>query len=298
MTDGTKGLLFGLAATLIGGIYTVFAQQAPAMGIDPFDLLAFRFSIAGLVLFPVFVKYGLRQNFAGLGLAKALVLCVFGGVGFVFFFFSGFQYAPLSHGAVIPAGMSAIFGAILARLFCAEAFGLLRISALFLIFSGLWLVSGSDVMALGAGAWRGDMLFVIAGLNWAIFLLILAKWQVPALPATGMISVLTAAIFLPFYFLVDGYENLVEVPMHDIGLQILVQGLLAGVGALYLFARAASYLPTAVSAALPGLVPVQALVFGALFFGLYPSVVVMVGAALVIMGQLLGSGVLPIQRTR
>jgi hypothetical protein len=123
LTDGTKGLLFGLAATLIGGIYTVFAQQAPAMGIDPFDLLAFRFSIAGVVLFPVFVKYGLKQNFAGLGLAKALVLCVFGGLGFVFFFFSGFQYAPLSHGAVIPAGMSAIFGAILAHLFRGEAFG-------------------------------------------------------------------------------------------------------------------------------------------------------------------------------
>lgn len=160
VTDGTKGLLFGLAATLIGGIYTVFAQQAPAMGIDPFDLLAFRFSIAGVVLFPVFVKYGLKQNFAGLGLAKALVLCVFGGLGFVFFFFSGFQYAPLSHGA------------------------------------------------------------------------------------------------------------------------------------LFLFARAASYLPMAVSAALPGLVPVQALIFGALLFGVYPSLVVMAGAGLVIMGQLLGSGVL------
>lgn len=288
VTDSKKGWAIGLAATFIGGLYTVYAQQAPRMGIDPLDLVAFRYGAAFLVLLPVFLRVVLEQNFAGLGVERALLLCVVGGLGFVFFFFSGFVYAPLTHGAVIPPAASAVTGACLAALFRGERFGVMRVIALALILSGLGLVSGSGVLSVGEGAWRGDLLFVIAGADWALFLFLLTKWKVPALPATALVTGVTAIGFLPFYILSGGYSNLSTVALSDILVQVVVQGILAGVGALYLFAKSASYLTVAAASALPGLMPVQALLLGAALFAVMPTPLALLGATLVIAGQWVG----------
>lgn len=292
VSDGLKGLLFGIFATMMGGLYAVYAQQAPAMGLDPLDLLAFRYGVAGLVLLPVFLRNGPRKNFAGLGPIRASTLAFFGGTGFVLCFFSGFQYAPLSHGAVIPPGTSAVFGAFLALWFRGEGFGFNRLLSLVLILSGLALVSGSGLLEGDSDSWKGDILFIFAGMNWAIFLLLLAKWKVPALIATAIISVLTAVVVLPYYGLSGGYENLSEVSVPNLLLQIFIQGAAAGVLSLYLFARAASYLSVAIASALPGLVPIQALFFGAVLFGLFPTWTAMAGVFLVILGQLIGANLL------
>lgn len=290
VTNGQKGWLIGLGATFIGGLYTVYAQQAGRMGLDPLDLVAFRYGIGGLVLLPVFLKTAGQQNFAGLGLRRALVLSAVGGLGFVVFFFSGFLFAPLSHGAVLPPGASAVTGAVLAYFFRGEGFGRTRIIALTFILSGLALVSGTAFLGASPGTWRGDILFIIGGVDWALFLFLLARWKVPALAATAIVAVLTCIAFLPYYALTGGYANLANVALADIGIQVLVQGVLAGVGAIYLFSKSASYLSVAAASALPGLMPVQALLLGALLFGLVPTPTALLGAALVIAGQWIGMG--------
>ncbi|MEM7570024.1 MAG: DMT family transporter [Pseudomonadota bacterium] len=285
MTDVQKGWLFGVAATFVAGLHTVFAQRAGAMGLDPLDLLAIRYGVAALLLLPIFIRLLMQKRLQTLGLARTAALCVFGGVGFVFFFFSGFQYAPLAHGAVFPPGTSAVFGALLAYVFRGELFGYSRALSLTFIVAGLVLVSGSALLDAGAQTWRGDLLFMAAGASWAVFLLMLAQWRVPALEATAVISVITAAFLVPLYSVTAGFEGLFSVKPMDLFFQALVQGMFAGVGAIYLFARSAAYLSTAVSSALPGLVPLQALALGALLFGILPSALSLVGVALVLVGQ-------------
>lgn len=294
MSDGLKGLLFGIGATMMGGFYAVYAQQAPGMGLDPLDLLAFRYGLAGLMLLPIFLRHGPRKNYAGLGFKRAVALSFFGGTGFVLCFFSGFQFAPLSHGAVIPPGMSAVFGAFLALWFRGEGIGVRRIISLVFILCGLAMVSGSALLEGEGDSWKGDVLFVFAGMNWAIFLLLLAQWKVPALIGTAIISVLTALAVLPYYALSGGYENLSAVSNTNIALQIFIQGAIAGVASLYLFARAASYLSVAMASALPGMVPIQALFFGAALFGLMPSWLSIGGVFFVIFGQLVGANLISV----
>ncbi|MEO0411545.1 MAG: DMT family transporter [Pseudomonadota bacterium] len=290
MTDAVKGWLYGIAATFVGGLYTVYAQQAGRMGLDPLDLVAFRYAIAFVLMLPVFLKVAGRQNFAGLGLRRALILSAVGGLGFVVFFFSGFVFAPLSHGAVLPPGASAVTGAVLAFFFRGEGFGKARIITLVLILSGLILVSGASFFGANSGTWRGDILFMLAGADWALFLVLLARWKVASLSATAIVSVITCIVFLPYYLITGGYSNLAEVAPADILIQVVIQGFFAGFGGLYLFAKSASYLSVAAASALPGLMPVQALLLGALLFGLIPAPIALAGAALVIAGQWVGMG--------
>jgi drug/metabolite transporter (DMT)-like permease len=64
----------------------------------------------------------------------------------------------------------------------------------------------------------------------------------------------------------------------------MVQGLLAGPGAIYLFARAVVLLGAARAAVFPSLVPVFTLLIGFLVLGSVPSLFQLIGLAIVIVG--------------
>ena len=67
-------------------------------------------------------------------------------------------------------------------------------------------------------------------------------------------------------------------------LQIVVQGLIAGVLPIYLFARAVMLLGAGRASTFPALVPVFALVIGYLALGAVPSLAQLIGLVIVMVG--------------
>ena len=65
-----KGAVFGFAAVSIWGSWSVITRLAVTTSLEAWDIVALRFSVAGLLLAPVFVQRGLARDRLGwLGLA-------------------------------------------------------------------------------------------------------------------------------------------------------------------------------------------------------------------------------------
>ena len=73
--------LFGLVAALAGGGYLALARAGVIGSIGPADLTLLRFGVAGILLLPVLLRYGIR-DLAGVGWRRGLVLAVLAGPPF------------------------------------------------------------------------------------------------------------------------------------------------------------------------------------------------------------------------
>lgn len=248
-----RELLVGLAcAAVVVAVWTAFllVSRAGAVGtLLPYDLAALRFGVAGLVMLPVLLRSGL----AGLRLAQALLLVVSAGLGFPLLAYAAFALAPAAHGGVMMTGTLPLWTAILAGLLLGERLGGARLASLALILAGvaslaLPLLGGSpSVLA-------GDLLFAGASFSWAIYTIAARAWAVPPLPATAIVAVGAALLYLPVYLLFLP-KGLAATPAAELVLQGLFQGVVAVIVSLLAFTRAVAALGPAPTTMIAALVP-------------------------------------------
>jgi drug/metabolite transporter (DMT)-like permease len=129
----------------------------------------------------------------------------------------------------------------------------------------------------------GDLTFALAGLFVATFGTLLRLWRVPPMRATAVISVVSLGL-LPLYVALFGFGNFVAAGFWENLLQTLVQGILAGPGAIYLFTRSVVLLGAARAAVFPSLVPGFTLLVGFLALGEIPTWAQIAGFAIVLLG--------------
>jgi drug/metabolite transporter (DMT)-like permease len=99
--------------------------------------------------------------------------------------------------------------------------------------------------------------------------------------AVGTLSVILGA---PFYLLIVGYERLLALGVWENLLQIVVQGLFAGVMPIYLFAHSIVRLGGGRTSTFPALVPIFGLVIGFLALGVLPTAAQLIGMVIVLVG--------------
>ncbi len=146
------------------------------------------------------------------------------------------------------------------------------------------MIGGEAITTIGVHGVAGDLLFVLAGAFFATFGMFLRKWRVAADARHGRRqrrvardpadllacwSASTASIALGLW------ENL---------LQAVLQGLLAGPGAIYLFTRSVVLLGAGRAAVFPTLVPPCVLLIGWIALGSVPSLPQFIGLAIVLIG--------------
>jgi drug/metabolite transporter (DMT)-like permease len=127
----------------------------------------------------------------------------------------------------------------------------------------------------------GDLLFVAAGSCFAMFGILLRLWLVPAMRAVAITSVLSLA-GLPV--LLFSFDNMVAAGFAENLMQAVVQGALAGAGAIYLFTRSVVLLGASRAVLFPALVPPFTLLVGFLALGEVPSVSQLIGLVIVVAG--------------
>ena len=134
-SQGRRELVTGLlCAALVVCCWTSFlliSRHGARGTLTPFDMVALRFGVSGLVMIPFLAHYGLR----GLGLRRAGILVLTAGPLFAIFSFIGFAYAPASHAAVLMPGVLPLWAALLAWIVLGQKLSRFQLGCLALILS-------------------------------------------------------------------------------------------------------------------------------------------------------------------
>jgi drug/metabolite transporter (DMT)-like permease len=277
------GYLAAAAIVVIWSGFIVVSRAGARGNLGPFDLVALRVAVSGLVLLPVYLS---RRLWAA-SRAQALALMLTAGIGYGVFAYSGFTLAPAAHGAVLLPGALPFSTAMLAVLVLGDRLSRGRIVALALILIGVVLVGWNGFTGSVPGAWRGDILFLSASTSWALYTVLVRKWRWNAIDATSTIAVLAACAYLPVYLLWLP-SKLPTAPIGEIAFQGVYQGLFAVAIAGIAYTRAVEALGPLTTTSITAIVPATAALAAWPILGEPLSALALGGVVLVTLGMLTG----------
>jgi drug/metabolite transporter (DMT)-like permease len=261
----------------------VAAKHGIVKGLAPTDLAFHRFVWSGLLLMPLVARAGLG-DLGGVGWPRGLVILLLAGPLQAITSYTGFTLAPLGHGAVIHPAAAALGGTLLAYLVLGEPLTRARIVGVTGIVLGLVVFAGEAITTLGGGAPLGDVLFMGSGLMWAVFTICLRQWRISGIMAARIIGALSLLIYAPLYAFLIGFDRMIATGPVENLIQIVVQGVFAGLLAIYLFGRSVTALGAGRASVFPALVPAFAILIGFIALGDVPSIAQLVGLAIVGIG--------------
>jgi drug/metabolite transporter (DMT)-like permease len=275
-----RGVACGAGAALCWALGFVAARQGVSSGLSPLVIALHRFAWPGVALLPLVARNGFA-DLRMIGLRRGAMLALFGGLPLALLSYVGYVLVPLGHGAVIQPSCAALGGLILARLVLKEPLPARRIAGAAAIVVGLAVIGAEALQTMGANGLLGDFLFVAAGSFFAIFGVLVRLWRVAAIRAAAVTSVLSLA-GLPI--LLFSFGNMLGAGWYENAMQAVVQGVLAGAGAIYLFTRAVVLLGASRAVLFPSLVPPFTLLIGYVTLGEVPSPSQLAGLVIVIVG--------------
>jgi drug/metabolite transporter (DMT)-like permease len=277
------GVLCGTGAALGWAAGFVAAKHGVAIGFSPADLALHRFLWSGLLLMPLVLRDGIT-DLGGIGWGRGLVMSVLSGPPQAIIAYTGFMLVPLGHGTTIQPACAALSGLILATLVLGERPTGQRVLGGATIIAGLLVFGAESITTIGSHGVGGDLLFATAGLFWATFGILLRSWRVSGTRAVAVVGALSVVVFAPLHALFVGYAGLLQMGWYGNLLQVVVQGILAGMLPIYLFARAVILLGAGRTATFPALVPGFSMIIGFLALGIVPSIPQVVGLVIVVIG--------------
>lgn len=288
-----RGALWGLGAISIwvGWIlYTRVGVTSATSKMSPYDLVALRFTCAGIVMLPLVLRNGLAIG--RIGLANWLLVVCCAGVPYVLLASSGLQFAPAAQaGALIP-GTLPLWAALLALIFLNEHISGLRRIGLALIPIGIITIFGAGLFHFETGHWRGHLMFIGASVTWATFTIAMrrsGRSGLTAMHAAAIVSVMSMLVYVPIYLLFLPHQ-LGSTPWSAIIGQTIYQGIVVSIVSLVAYARAVSILGASLGASFASLVPVLAMLAAIPLLGEIPAKSDVLGIIVITVGVFLASG--------
>lgn len=283
-SDVGKGLLAALAVVFFWSGFNIVSRFGATASFTPYDIAAIRFAVSGAIALPLFLRYVPRQDWL-----KHAVLALLGGVGYCTLAYVGFAYAPVSHAGVFVNGGIGFWTIVIMAFMTGFHIPRQTVVALLLTTSGLLLIGYESLLAKSAGdEWLGDLLFLAAALTWAVFGLVLRRWQIrPQLGVLG-IAVFSALVYLPVYawWLPS---TLSQASWGAITLQAVYQGVVIAFLGAGLYSYAVQKIGASEASLMLALVPAVSAVGGLLILGEQLGAIAVFGIGVVSMGAVLGA---------
>lgn len=214
--------------------FILISRLAGKSALTPWDTTALRFGTATLVLLPYIVlKMDVRQFFNW----RYVVVAILGGLGYAMLAYVGFSLAPAAHGAIFLHGFLPFWTALMGWLIVQEHMTRDRWLGLSCIAFGIGAMGFIEMQNPHSHFGWGDVMFAGASASWAAYTALLKRWQMPPVPATIGVAVISAVMFLPIYalFLPSGLS---QVSWQVIALQAGFQGVLVVIIAMLTFIAA------------------------------------------------------------
>lgn len=285
------GLLAALLAALIGAFWQLASRHGVTTTLGPVELAVLRYGVPALVLLPLLRQTGLLPR--GLPRHRLALLVLGGGLPFGLVVLAGAQWAPAAHMGIFMAGSVPLFTASGAWLLAREGVAGRRLLGLALVVAGM-AVFGAGAFASLADTWRGDVLFVLAAMLWALYTLVfrhsgLTPWQ-----GVAVVNAWSSLLLLPVLAIV-GAPRLWSAPWTDVAWQALGQGVVAGLLGLVTYMAAIARLGAARAALSAALVPLLTAA-GAAWLLQEPLTGATLAAVVLVMGGVALAGMAPQRR--
>jgi drug/metabolite transporter (DMT)-like permease len=277
-----------LVSILIGVSWQLSTRAAAAAGtgsLSPSDLMLIRYCVPALILLPWALKWGLLPRAEwGLSKLRFAVLMGFGGLVYGVFSYTGARYAPVAHmGALVP-GTIPIFMALLAWGWFKERPSVKAWAAFALLFAGVLLVStGGQWVSGSANAWIGDILFLIAAFNWAIYTLAQRGVKLSAMHIVALVPLWNAPFALLIWWLSPDTRLLTAAPA-VLAWQVPMQGVIAAIGGNFVFLVVLKRLGAMTAAGTGAAVPAGVALGGVLVLGEPLNAPMVLGVLLTVLG--------------
>jgi len=249
-------------------------------------------------LSPVVVRRGLALDHLGwLGLAGIIAG---NGAPYALVAAEGLRFAPAYDGGALNPAMMPLFVALIAATLLHEQLSRAQKAGLLLIVAGALILVGWHTEA-GHTGWNtsrtfGDALFLLASFLTAIFTVITRQAKLDPIHAAALVSTGSLIIWLPFYFTL-AENHLFQIPLRDLALQAIFQGVLVTIISLVLYVRSVAILGASGGAAFGALVPALTAFLAIPLLGEWPSDIGWVAIVLMSAGVYLTSGG-PLPRTQ
>lgn len=273
-----------LGAMVIYGANFGVTRYATQHGLTPSDLVALRFLVAGPLLLPHFLGRGWRTC-AGIGWKRGLVLGVASGAPMTLFMNTGLAYAPAAHGAALGPGTVTLIGVLYGMVAAGIGPSVWTLLGLAAILGGLASIAIAGSVAGSPNVVIGDLCFLVSGLLWGFYPILLHRWRVGPTTSAAIVAVLSLA-YLPFYFALL-QPRIFDAPIGLVLFQAAFQGGLNIIVGLWLWGHAVRVLGPAKTQFFPPLIPVLGTLFAIPILGEVPGPIQAVGLCLIVGGIVL-----------
>jgi len=280
------GFFAALAAALVGSAWQLISRHGVTTTLGPLDIALLRYGIPALLLCPLL--FGKTPGSPKAPRMALALLVVGGGLPFGLLVLAGAQWAPASHMGIFMAGSLPLFTAIGARIHKGEKMHGARLIGLVCIALGMALFAVGSFRP-SSPSWQGDLLFLAAAMLWAVYSLAFGHCGLTAWQGAAFVNGWSTLLLLPLLWL-TGTARLFDAPWHDVALQAVGQGVIAGVLGLVAYSVAISRLGAARASLSAAAVPVLTTLGAACFMGEPITAEALLALALVVPGIVLASG--------
>lgn len=286
----STGYVFAATTLIIWSGFVVVSRYGSKGILNPFDIAALRIGTAALVLAPWWLPRLFDASKRRLALNHAISFALLAGIGYPLVAYSGFIFAPASHGAVLISGMLPFFTSILAWFLLAEKPSRMRLLGLVFILLGVAVLLANSLRSVGIGGRvvAGDLILLTASVLWSLFTVLLRFWRARAFDVTLGVTAVSALFYLPVYLLLLP-KHLTQASLQDILVQAIFQGVMVVCVALWTYARAIEILGTVRVVIMMSTVPVVGALMAVPVLGESLNMSAAIGAATTFLGALIGA---------
>ena len=286
-----RNLYLGVAAGLIVALcwagWVIATRFAVTTHLRPLDVAFLRYLVPSVLLAPVLWRHGLALR--RIGVRRTLLLVGGAGLPFLLVSSTGMRFAPASDvGAVMIATMP-LFVAAFSAAVAHERFDVTRIIGFAAVVGGVLGIAGHGLLDGASGAWRGNLLFLAGAAMFATFTVTFRGSGLSPWHAAAIVNVYSLIVLAPVYFLVFG-SGLMSAPPREVITQAVMQGVVAGIVALFFYGEAVRRLGASRAAVLGSLTPVFVALLGMPLLGEFPSRLTWAAIIAVSLGVVLASG--------
>ncbi|CAM5187314.1 hypothetical protein CDEF62S_04731 [Castellaniella defragrans] len=222
----------GVLLVLIYALQFLAARASLQGHITPSGLTILRFYAAGALFLPYVCKARTRARIAQLGVAKIATLSVLVGFPYLMVINTGISLTSAGYVATVGPGSIVLFSFLLPLLLLKAKPDRASILSTVLITFGILLFIYNTFLAKGLSP-VGTALFVLQGLMFSLYGVLIKRWQVSPVLGTAVVSL--ASCLPAFIAHATTPTGFLDSTMQEILFQAFIQGLLAGAAAIFLY---------------------------------------------------------------